>query len=82
MSKPARRVPADGELGDLVRLVGRVVQHLDLEQLARVVDLADRVDQPIGDVHLVVDRQLDRDARQLLGAAAAAAPGALSLFFM
>ena len=60
----ARGVAAHRQLGDLGRLVGRVVEHLDLEQLARVVDLADRVDQPVRDVHLVVDRQLDGDARQ------------------
>jgi hypothetical protein len=39
------RVAAHGELGDLLRLVGRIVQHLDLRELARVFDLADRVDQ-------------------------------------
>ena len=29
------RIPTDRRLGDAARLVGRVVQHLDLEQLAR-----------------------------------------------
>ena len=61
-----QRVPAHRELGDLPRLIGRVVQHLDLEQLARVFDLADRIEQPIDDVHLVVERQLDGDDRKLL----------------
>jgi len=51
-------------LGDAARFVGRVVEHLDFEQLARIVHLADRVDQAVGDVHLVVDRQLDGDPRQ------------------
>ena len=60
----ARGVAAHGLLGHAARLVGRVVQDLDLEELARILDLADGVDQPIGDVHLVVDRQLDRDRRQ------------------
>ena len=55
---------AHGQLGDAARLVGRVVEHLDFEQLARVVDAADRLDQPVGDVHLVVERQLNRDDRQ------------------
>ena len=59
-----RRVPPHRQLGDLAGFVGRVVQHLDFEQLARVVEAADGVDQPIGDVHLVVDRKLDRDDRQ------------------
>ena len=62
----------DRQLGDAARLVGRVVQHLDFEQLARVVDAAHRLDQAIGDVHLVVERQLDRDDRQSDRAAAAA----------
>ena len=59
-----RRLPPDGQLGDLAGFVGRVVQHLDFEQLARVVEAADGLDQPVGDVHLVVDRQLNRDDRQ------------------
>ena len=78
MSMPCGGVAAHGQLGDAARLVGRVVQDLDLEQLARVVDPADRVDQPVGDVHLVVDRQLDRDDRQRRRAAAPAR-GSLSL---
>ena len=63
------------------RLVGRVVEHLDFEQLARIVHLADGVDQPVRDVHLVEDRQLDGDARQHR-AARGSGSGALSLFFM
>ena len=57
-----------GALRHNARLVGRVVQHLDLEQLARVVELADGVDQPVRHVHLVVDRKLDGDLRQPLEA--------------
>jgi hypothetical protein len=61
---PLRGVTAHRQLGDAARFVGRVVQHLDLVQVARVVDRADRVDQTLGDVHLVVERKLDRDDRQ------------------
>ena len=57
-------VPAYSQLSNLGRFVGRIVEDLDFEQLARVVHLADRIDQPVGDVHLVEDRQLDRDGRQ------------------
>jgi len=53
-----------GELRDLPGLVRRIVQHLDFEQLARIFDLADRVDQPIDDIHLVIERQLNGDDRQ------------------
>ena len=55
---------ADGDLGDAARLVGRVVEHLNLEPVARIIEAADRVDQPIGDIHLVVDRQLNSDDRK------------------
>ena len=51
-------------VGDVPGLVGRVVEHLDFQQLARVVDSADGVDQPVGDVHLVVKRQLNRYNRK------------------
>ena len=68
MSSPCRAVPVDAGAGDALRLVGRVVEHLDLEEIARVVDLRDGVDEPLRHVHLVEDRQLDRDARQLLEA--------------
>ena len=53
-------VAAHGLLGDAARFVRRVIQDLDLKQLARILDLADGVDQPIGDIHLVVNRELDR----------------------
>ena len=46
-----------------LRLVGRVVEHLDLEQLLRVADGGDGLQQPVHHVHLVVERELDRHAR-------------------
>ena len=64
MSMPLRRVPPHRLFGDAARLVGRIVEHLDFEQLARIVQSTDGVDQPIRDVHLVVDRKLDRDWRE------------------
>ncbi len=63
MSMTLRREPPDGELGHAARFVGRVVEHLDLEKLARIIDGAHRGDQPIGDVHFVVQRQLNRHDR-------------------
>ena len=68
----ARRVAANRQFGDFRRLVGRIVEHLNLEEFPRIVHLADGVDQPIGDVHLVKDWQLDCDRRQHRLAAAAA----------
>jgi hypothetical protein len=56
----------DGPPGDERGLVERVVEDLDLEQLARIVELADRPDEPLDDVHLVEDGELDGDPGQLL----------------
>ena len=53
-----------GELGDFAGLVRRVVQHLDFEQVAGIVNLANAIDQPVRDIHLVENRKLDRDPRQ------------------
>ena len=81
MSKPRAACRRTASSAISRRLVGRVVEDLDLEQVARVVDLADRIDQAVGDVHLVVNRQLDGDARQRRPApAAAAAFGAFPVF--
>ena len=63
---PVRRGATNCQLSDGPRLVGRVVQHLDFELVPRVVHLADRLDQPVHDVHLVVDGQLNGDGRQLV----------------
>jgi hypothetical protein len=60
-----RRIAAHRPFGDDRRFVGGVVEHLDLEQLPRIIDLAHGVDQAIGNIHFVVNRQLDRDERQL-----------------
>ena len=47
-------------------LVGGVVEDLDLQPVARVIERADGVHQAPGDVHLVVEWKLNRDLRQLL----------------
>ena len=47
-------------------VVGRIVQHLDLEKLLRVIDLADRFEQPLDHIDFIEDRQLHRHFRQLL----------------
>ena len=57
-------IPPDRELGNALRLVGRIVQDLNLQQLTRILDGADRLDEPVGDVHLVVERKLNRDSRK------------------
>jgi hypothetical protein len=58
---------AHGQLGDLPRLVGRIVEHLNLEPVLRVVQRADRLDQPVDDVHLVEDGELNRNDGQRVG---------------
>ena len=64
MLKPRAASRADGPLSNFGRLVRRVVQDLDFEQLLRVVHLADRTDQPVRDVHFVEDGKLNGDWRQ------------------
>ena len=61
-----QRVATDREFGNLPRLVGGVVQDLDLQLFARVIDLADRVDQAIDDVHFVIEGKLNRHDRQVV----------------
>jgi hypothetical protein len=51
---------------DGLRLVDRVVEHLDLQALGRVVHLRDRIEQARRHRRLVEERQLDRDVRQLV----------------
>ena len=63
---PLRRVPPHRLFGDAARFVGGVVEHLNLEELARILQPADGIDQPIRHVHLVVDRELNRDWRERL----------------
>ena len=56
----------DAALGDLLAAVGRVVQHLDLQAVAGVVDRAGRVDDALDHAAFVEDRQLNGHAGQLL----------------
>ncbi len=58
----SREAP-DGQLGDGPRLVGRIVEHLNFEALARILDLADGFHEAVRDVHLVVERELNRHDR-------------------
>src|ERR1700682_464782 len=48
------------------RVVGGIVEDLDLQQFARIIDLTDRFEQPLDHIDLVEDRQLHRHFRQLL----------------
>ena len=52
--------------GQFPRVVGGIVEDLDLQQVARIIDLADRLEQALDNVDLVEDRQLHRHFRQLL----------------
>src|SRR6266478_3958631 len=58
-----------GQLGDdpgrnLRGLVVGVVEDLDLQPVRGIVESAGGADQPLDDVHLVVDRELHRHPRQ------------------
>ena len=63
--KPQRAIALDKRLGEGRGIVGRIVQHLDLEQVARVLNVTYFVDQPFDDIAFVEDRQLNGDPRQL-----------------
>ncbi len=58
--------PLSGFRGDPDRLISRVIEHLNLKFLAGVIDLAGGLDDPAGNELLVVHRQLDGYAWQLL----------------
>ncbi len=51
--------------GERMGIVGGIVQHLDLQQLARVLHLADFFEQPLHHVALVIQRKLDGHVRKL-----------------
>ena len=59
-----RGVAIDDCAGDFDGFVGGVVEHLDLEAVARILHLADGVDEAVDDELLVEDGKLDGDARQ------------------
>ena len=46
-------------------IIGRIIQHLNLEKLSRVVQFADGAKQTLDHVNFVKDRQLHRHLRQL-----------------
>jgi hypothetical protein len=52
---------------ELRRAVGRVVENLDLQALARVVEVCHRLEEPTRHETLVEQGQLHRDARPLAG---------------
>jgi hypothetical protein len=60
---PLAPQPLHREPRDRLGLVRRVVQHLDLEEVLRVVDLRHRVDQPHRHRGLVEQRELHRHPR-------------------
>ena len=63
------------------RLKAQPFEDLDFEEFFRIVDARRGLEQPVDDVHLVVERQLNGDRGQ--GALqAGGGPGALSLFVM
>ena len=60
-----RGVAFDHAARHLDGLIGGIVEYLDLQLLARIIDLADALHQPVDDVLLIEDGELNGDARQL-----------------
>jgi hypothetical protein len=63
---PHRLMSGAERLGKRVRIVGGVVQNLNLEQFAGITNLQRFFEQALHDVLLVIERKLDGDPRQLL----------------
>ena len=59
-------IAIDQETSDLHGFVGRIVEQLDVELFFRIVEPAHGVKQPVYYVLLIKDRQLHRDARQVI----------------
>jgi len=53
----------------LARIVGRIVQHLDLQTIARVIQFADRAQQSLDHINFVEDGQLHGHDRQFFKSA-------------
>jgi hypothetical protein len=49
----------------LARIVGRIVEHLDLQQISRVIELTDRTQKALHDVNFIKNRKLNRYFWQL-----------------
>jgi hypothetical protein len=55
--------------GDAAGLVGGIIEDLDLQEVARVLELADAIQEALDYVELVKDGELDGDAGEGLEAA-------------
>ena len=55
----------DGAQADVLRLVGGIVEHLDLKTIARIANGRDRLQQALDHVHFVEERKLHRHRGQL-----------------
>ena len=63
--KAARSVLLDQALRDGLGFVGRIVKHLNIELLERILQAADRIQQALDDELLVEDGKLYRHSRQI-----------------
>ena len=60
-----RGVALDAGAGDFARFVGGIVEDLNVEQFARIVEARDGFDEALDHVALVEDGKLDGDARPI-----------------
>ena len=60
-----RRIPLHNLARHRHRLIGRVIQHLYLKPVARIIQPAASLNQPLNHKLLIEDRQLHRNKRQL-----------------
>ncbi len=50
---------------DVRRFIRRIIKHLHFDLILRIIEGGDRLKQPLGDIHLVVQGQLDGDLGKL-----------------
>jgi hypothetical protein len=62
--KTIRSEIGDRALGQLASLISGVIQNLDLKFILRIVEFADRFQQPFDHMDFIIDGELDRDDRE------------------
>ena len=74
------RIASNNGPRGLLGLVRRVIEQLDLQAVARVIECADACEQALDHELLVVDGQLNGDARQLVEAVGRLSGGIAAIF--
>ena len=60
MGRPRPLVAFNAVARDFLRFVGGIVEHLNIEQFARIIERGDRFDEALDDVALVIRSEVVR----------------------